>query len=315
MITESAADEVTGSARSLDAVWPAVSRRLTVQLRRRGLSTSDAEDLVQECAVRVLTSGVSWQDEEDLLRWCNTVTRNLHVDLLRRPRPAPIDDHSLLELPTSQDVHRSVNARLLLEELRSAWPRLSHRDREVLTDAALGYPAPHADRKAAVRVNVARHRARQRLGTMLQGALGLSALAAAVRRAGRVTVPTATLLSSALVALALGEAHVGSTETRQPRSVVLVTPGTISAHLPTGRPAGQLAPSPTVAAPTRARVTVSRGSSPPPVQVVLPTGDGVALGHHPRTPGEPLLCLWDLPVVGDACAPAGGVVPASVVRR
>src|SRR5437868_5477801 len=70
---------------SLEAVWPEVSARLSEVLRRR-LDAATVEDIVQETALRVVRSRVSFASADDLLRWATRVGKNLAVDIRRRRR-------------------------------------------------------------------------------------------------------------------------------------------------------------------------------------------------------------------------------------
>ena len=295
---------ITGESHvDLEAVWLEVSRRLTGQLLRRGVSRPDAEDLVQECAVRVMASNVAWRDAEDLMRWCNTVVRNLHVDSLRR-RSEPVGELAqFADRADHHDVHRSVNARLLLAELRSVWPRLSVRDRSALVAAAEGVTT--GDRKAAVRENVARHRARQRLDALVTGALGLTGFGLAVRRcvrgAARWTVPTAALASAVLGLAVLDverDARPGMPVVHP--AVLIVSAGHAGAVVPSRQPIHS-APAPVRRAAARSATAPAAATT---TAVQLPTGDRVVVRGRDRNGAEPLVCVRGLVVVDRACLPS-----------
>src|SRR5688500_8169569 len=64
----------------LDDVWPQVEPRLRRVAAARGIPVDDRDDIVQEVAVRVLASGVTFETAEELLPWAATVLRRIHVD-------------------------------------------------------------------------------------------------------------------------------------------------------------------------------------------------------------------------------------------
>lgn len=272
--------------------WPAVSRGLTRYLRSRGVGAADADDLVQECAVRVLQHAVEWDTPDDLARWCTTVVRNLHVDLVRRRGALPLTDAH--EQPTGADVERDVTARLAFAELRRVWPQLSPRDRECLTDNG---PAP-ADRKAAVRQNVARHRARQRLSALMRTSLSLSAVLAGLRRWSRPAAAGA-VVAAGLATLVLPAPPAATTpvvdRAEQSRPAAASTPVRRVAAVPVTQPSSAR---PTQRPAVRVRPAVA--VLPAVTRVQLATGDGAVVRHREARPDEPLVCVRDL-VVSELC--------------
>lgn len=200
---------ITGGP-DLGKVWPEVERRLGAYLRSRGTSNHDVDDLVQECALRLLTADVPWTDADNVLQWCIVVARRARIDLYRRQlRMADSPDESV---PDAIDVEREVEARLRLAAVRRAWHCLSPDDQRLLSIACEGGVPTPADRKDAVRVNVARHRARKRL-TALMGAP--TALVALILRSLRRSGPGAGLMMSAAVTalLSFSLQHLNETST------------------------------------------------------------------------------------------------------
>ena len=277
--------------------WPVVSRGLTRYLRSRGVGAADADDLVQECALRVLQHAVEWETPDDLARWCTTVVRNLHVDLVRRRSALPLSEAH--EQPTGADVERDVTARLAFAELRRVWPQLSARDRACLTDTG---PAP-ADRRAAVRENVARHRARQRLSALMRTSLSLSAVLAVLRRWSRPAAAGA-VVAAGMATLVLPAPPAATSplvdRAEQSRPAAVSTPVRRVADVPVIRSSS--------ARPTeRQDVRVRQAVAVPPAvtRVHLATGDGAVVRHREARPDEPLVCVRDL-VARELCVDQPG---------
>ena len=150
---------------------------LIAMLRRRGVSPDTCEDVVQETAARVLTSGVGYVDAADLFRWASTVARRVYVDMLRKDKR--LDFEPPPDTASPVDVHLATEERIALAEVRRAFKRLSPRDREaILSGFALHDGASNRvlSRKEAVKLNVQRHRARERLRSLLSGVGGLGGL-------------------------------------------------------------------------------------------------------------------------------------------
>lgn len=200
--TRTAATAIT--AERLGDCWPDASRRLHGLLARRGVSPADAEDMVQECALRVLAHSPTYVDADDLLRWCLPVVRNLSVDGHRRgARQMATAD--VPDLPTTVDLHEHVEHRAELARVLRGIAQLSRHDREAIVAAIHDdHPQP-VDRREAVKLNVRRHRARQRLTTLLGG------LAAVLGWVGRRVSPAVQAAPAVLAAIVVAvAAGVGS---------------------------------------------------------------------------------------------------------
>ena len=284
-------------AGSVEQVWPEVSSRLTAYLTSRGTSSHDCEDLVQECAARLLHHQVAFTDASDLLRWCLTVARNAHVDLCRRQAnlaPAVNED-----VVAQTDVHREVTARLELRAVTAAWKRLSQSDQRVLAETVEQVPTP-SRRGDAVRLHVQRNRARRRLESLLVALAGV--LVWLVRATRRVVPPLGSVTAAAVVTgLALSPWSGPTTPER-----------TVEAVLPdTARPAVQQPETPprtrrTVPQAVTHTSGVSLASSPArrATSVQGPEGASVTVEGHDRPAGPPtILCAGDLGVVPDTCVP------------
>lgn len=289
----------------LGSVWPEVERRLGAYLRRLGTTPHDVEDLVQECAVRLLAADLAWTDADSLLQWCVVVARRARVDQHRRQQRVaePPED----TLPSWVDVEREVEVRLRLAAVRRAWHRLSPSDQVLLSTAAAGGVETPADRQDAVRVNVARHRARKRL-TALMGAP--SALVALVFRGLRRGVPGGAVMTSAAMT-ALLSLSLQQLDLATPEPSPQVVPSTDWGHavLP-GAPRQLLAVPTPISAPIGA---VKAG--PPGTRSgsggldIRPRRDtGLSAHGRQRTQHDALVsvCIGDLPSpANDVCLTTG----------
>lgn len=156
-------EAVITDAPQLADVWLEAAPALTAFLRSRGCGPQDADDLVQECTIRVLRSRPTFTNTTDLLRWCLPVIRNLSVDLHRKGR-RELAVEFLPEGATVGDVADDVLLALELRRVLQALQQLRPSDREAIV-AHVGpeQSSSPLERKEAVRRNVQRHRARQRL--------------------------------------------------------------------------------------------------------------------------------------------------------
>jgi DNA-directed RNA polymerase specialized sigma24 family protein len=280
-------------------VWPHLAKRLSAYLRKRGASSHDTDDIVQECALRVLSRQVPFADADELLSWCLTVARNAHVDLHRGQDRLTAD--TVPDRPASLDVHEEVVARLRLQTVVEVWPQLSVTERRVLAEAVEEVPAPPF-RREAVRLYVQRNRARQRLHA-LTAALA-AVLVALGRGCRRQVLPLTTLTTAAAVtflALASIPSHGSPAGQVLPRRhasspVVLLAP-------PRQAEPGRTSPI------HRAQPNSVAGFAPKASRHVLasakgPDGYGASLESHDRpTSGGALACVGDLPLVPETCVP------------
>jgi hypothetical protein len=153
--------------------WGLVYCDVSAVLRRRGVRADSAQDLTQtaiERAVRRNALGWSADDvtppaasvtpQSAVTRWSVRVAINLSIDDHRHIRPLLVDE--LPEADCSEDVERVVLDRLDVERTGRALQRLRPTDRAHLLDLLDDQPPPD-DRREQVRLNVARHRARDRL--------------------------------------------------------------------------------------------------------------------------------------------------------
>lgn len=194
------APALTSSEVGLDDVWPEVSAELERYLRRRGATSSQAQDLAQDVAVKVLTRGVAFTSAQDLLRWCYPVARNGLVDLQRAARRVADDPEQAPEASSGVDVHAVVEARIRLTRVLAGIRRLDVGDQEALRPLLRGEELPaSADRREATRLAVRRHRARARLTTLVGPAAAVLGWVLGTRgRPARRVAPAAVALPFAL---------------------------------------------------------------------------------------------------------------------
>lgn len=257
--------------------------------------------------MRAMTAGVAYADADHLLRWCLTVARHAHIDLHRRGRNNDLELDR--DVAHHEDVHARVAARLDLDAVRQVWPRLSTRDRQLLAESASEVVREQVSRTEAVRLNVARHRARQRLRALLMAALGL--FGASVRCARRAIGPLgASLVVAALVTALPVEARPAVPRPALPAPVAAAP----SLHAPgqtrtrTGRAADD--------AITTSQRVVRRPAAPrspagaPAARTPegAPASLGLVIKGHQRPSGSGnglTLCVGGLVLVPDICVAAG----------
>jgi hypothetical protein len=176
--------------------WPAVNSRLLRTLRSEGVAHQQAEDLVQEAALRALDHEVQYASSDELFAWCLVVARRIRIDGFRRARF--VADAGVPETGSApSSVEDAVEQRLLLEEVARVLPRLSDGERQALMSTPDG---AQLERREAVRQNVRRHRARRHVLTMLEGMIGV--LVALVARWRRVTKQAMTLVAGSAIGIA-----------------------------------------------------------------------------------------------------------------
>src|SRR5207248_4746076 len=103
---------VVGQAVDFDAAWPRARARAAAALGARGVQRVDAEDILQDVAVRALRQSDRFVSEDHLARWCRRVALNLHIDSVRRRRhlsPLPPPD-----APAPNDTATAVERRIAL---------------------------------------------------------------------------------------------------------------------------------------------------------------------------------------------------------
>ena len=295
---------------AVQEVWPQVARRLRAALLQRGASWHDTDDLVQECALRVLSHDVPFTDADDLLTWCLTVARHAHIDLHRGR--ARVATEAAPELLAAVNVHEEVVARLRLQSVLRVWPQLSAVDRQVLVHAVEEVPALES-RREAVRLYVQRNRARQRLHALIAAVIGILGLVG--RSARRQVLPLAAVSAAAVTVLTLAlitvspqgaQAVQGSFGVQEAPRVQ--PPPETSEHVVDQGRSRLVLSSPASAQRRPSAATPGGARRKASVRAVAsaqgPGGYGAQVTSHDRpSTGGGLVCVGDLPVLPDTCVP------------
>lgn len=297
----------TGTVTSLAAVWPEVSRRLYGFLRKRGVSRSDADDVVQSVAERVIARRVTFDEADDLLHWCLTVARNLEVDQRRRAaRHTSLVTQDEIGGP-QQSLEDSVLTRLRLGSALTHLAGFSDRDQRLILASA------EEAGSISGRDRVAKHRARGRLLRLVGPPSILAAFGQQLTRwATRAsTVPAVP----AALSLAVGFAAVGAIFSSTLTSPV-TTPHLLRAERTTTIPASEPSLA-RVAAPRRAE-PMQRGRSGQsaagpkeasvPVLITPDSGHVARVDGHPRRASDTgLVCVDDAPLLAHVCVGPSGL--------
>lgn len=102
------------------------------------LSSADAEDLVQETFARAFGAAERLPDDSNLKAWLFRILRNLHIDLYRKQRSAPLsapfdDEASAAEPELLRDDHELEHLRrVVAEDIERALSSLSPDARTVV---------------------------------------------------------------------------------------------------------------------------------------------------------------------------------------
>ena len=153
---------ITGERVQVADCWPDTARRLRRWLSALRVSELSIDDVIQETALRALTTPTDFDDPEGLFRWSTVVARNVIADEHRRQRRLTYAE--LPDAPDEVDVEAVVQQRLRLAAVRTVLPSLSAEDQAVLRDT---YPSGET-RRERVRNAVRLHRARRRLLAMVE---------------------------------------------------------------------------------------------------------------------------------------------------
>lgn len=275
--------------------WPRVEVGLRRVLRARQVSPDDADDFMQEVAVRIIREDVIFASAEDLLPWATTVVRNLHVSATRlhcnRKRsewPADVPSRT-------PDVADIVHWRIALSQTLAELDGLSEAKRASI----VGHLDGQVTGREAGRVAVMRHRARQDLRKALPGIIG--AVAAVAGRLRRPLTTGGTMVATACVAVwallppeaSLAVPDAGPSEVIRPAvTQARETPAASSTREQTE-----------TRAPRRAPRMVTSTAPPPNVLLDPLPGSGVFVEQEERQGPQPLVCLDDFPVVEHLCTP------------
>ncbi len=119
------------------SLYRAYRRKLIGFLVHLGADAGTAEDLVQECFVRVVRSAGSFRDEARVSSWIHQIARNLYYDRLRAQRPEDVlDDEQWAQVADTVSTASSSDCEQSLQDcMEAGFSRFAdmHRDRaEVL---------------------------------------------------------------------------------------------------------------------------------------------------------------------------------------
>ena len=276
-----------GITQKLELVWPAVSAQLSAMLRRRGVSSHDADEAMQETAARAMSVGVEFVDADDLFRWASVVSWRLAIDARRRCTRIAGDE--VPDRADHVDVAQIAEHRIVLSAVTSRFKELSERDRAVLLASFDDQATP--SRLESVRTAVARHRARGRLRGLLDGLAAPVAAFAARRwrwRSSQAQV-FASMTAPALACLALGIAvapELNRAAAAEPARMVTA----IATPQPTTVVSAQ--PEAVDVPPARAR-SASAATSNDGWSLTLPAppaAQPTRISTRPRTPNDHLIC-------------------------
>lgn len=274
--------------RKLEKVWPSVSARLRVMLERRGVSSHDAEEAIQETAARAMSAAVEFADADDLFRWASVVSWRVAVDARRRC--TRVSGNELPERADHVDVAQAAETRIVLSAVTTRFKELSERDRAVLL-AGLD-EQPSQTRLESVRTAVARHRARNRLRGLLNG-LAAPVVAFIVRRRWRSAHAEAFVSTAgpALACFALTVGAVGGVPPQSPVQPATVIAASISPSAPVIAVAG-----PTGSAPSTAGTQHTASPTLPPagttgVRIEAVPGQPTRADVRPKQASDHLWCV------------------------
>lgn len=277
---------------------------LQSNLMRFGLSEHDAEDVVQEVFARALAYRPGFATARDFTRWATIVARNLGYDRLRelgRLDGGRFPDYALPD--AAEEVERVADA----EALVRAYESLSESDRRVLYEAADGIRPTSGEERKRFRVWLSR--ARSRLRSRLHG--GLVALPARLRFAE--VEHLATGFGSALLVLGLANGAVPAAPTDPTVIELLAALASGTTSTPPDNVVQGARGVPVGATSTADSQTAARAHDPTPnagrrvtyerFELAPPGGEQLAAvdTHESANPDPPLICVWNVPVVGSKC--------------
>lgn len=279
-------------------LWPAVEPAVLRSLRRRGVPAATAEDVTQEVAVRALDR--EFESRAHVRRWCTRVAVNLAIDDRRRQGNIESGEIPDAEVPAAGD-HAVL--RLELSRVAAAIAGLSEVDQSVLRIAAAGESVT-GEKRDRDRFALQLFRARKRLLDALKGWLGLGGVVALGQRRrtslALAMVAVVTALSWSTLIHRADVPKAGDAATTLDAGAAEVAVRIASAH-DVARPHDAV---PTPA--TRARPPATPDRFRTQIDVPSPSGGPLVRvgaedhGDEPR----PLLCLRNLPVVGEYCSTA-----------
>ena len=146
--------------------WPSLALRLQNMLRRKGLSSWAAEDLVQETGCRLIRMWTDIDRTKPLWPLATTIALNLLRDEMRKGSWSELTS-AVPDAPSVEDVEARGLARVELRRVGGALSHLNESQRGVLLDEVTKTPSATADPSA---MRMLRMRARKRLQSLMDQA-------------------------------------------------------------------------------------------------------------------------------------------------
>lgn len=188
--------------------WPHAESHVRKVLRKAGDSPEEVDDRVQVTAERLWKSDKVFESVDHLTSWCTLTAKRLRTDEWRRSSRLA-EAHEFPVPVFSPDAADAAEWGVRLRAVLEAIPTLPPSER-----AALFAVEMSGDRKAVVRLAVARHRARGKLRHVAEGAIAAFSLRAHrwSRRIrgfgiGEVQVAAAAVVTVAVALGAVTKAH------------------------------------------------------------------------------------------------------------
>lgn len=283
-------------ASCLAPMWRAAAPRLRASLERLGVHGDDADDVLQQVAVRWLSSGRTFRSVRQCARYLHVVAFNL---LASRRRKAPDDELAAEGVAATRATDDFEDALVDALVVADAHAELNEAELHALGLIARGGPYTSTER---VRI----HRARPRLQQVFRDLLGGVAVRLSQLR-GRFSNPPPAfpLVGGALMGAVLGSLGMSGATPEQPASpptATVAATATTAEGTPTDPPQERPAGNRASATPTADREGVAPPQPPATVPVLgLPWVQRVQVGPAESgtvdKPERPLLCYGHLPVV------------------
>lgn len=115
---------------------------------------ADAEDCVQEAAVRILRFWSDCHDSEKVRSWMLTVVKNQALDMMRKRRCRQPQPENPLPSPVVRSHENAILARVTIEH---AAVQLTPREREALAEYLEPHDEPHTNTEKTRRFRAMHH--------------------------------------------------------------------------------------------------------------------------------------------------------------
>lgn len=119
-----------GDLDALDEIFAAVGRRMFALARGILKDTADAEDVLQECLIKIARAAPSFRDGSNGYAWIMRIVRNAAIDFLRRNKRTATED--LNEFFSLTDERYSEDRREEGIMLEDALRKLTEEERKII---------------------------------------------------------------------------------------------------------------------------------------------------------------------------------------